>query len=119
MLRDRSHLDDVLTTMAQAGIDDAFVIGGDTTPPVGPYASAVDLLPLVHEHPHRPRSIGIASIPQGAPFSNRLQRRPHGAAQGNKELPAFRTMDGFLQVQRPGPASPLLVDGEARSGVGL
>src|SRR5262245_2731240 len=49
MIRDRAHLDELLATMAEAGIDDAFVIGGDATPPAGPYASAVELLPLVHE----------------------------------------------------------------------
>jgi methylenetetrahydrofolate reductase (NADPH) len=68
MVRDRGHLDGVLATMAQAGIDDAFVIGGDATPPIGPYHSAVDLLPLVHEHLHRPRSIGIAGYPEGHPL---------------------------------------------------
>jgi methylenetetrahydrofolate reductase (NADPH) len=68
MVRDRDHLDRVLETMAAAGIDDAFVIGGDTTPPVGAFASAVELLPLVHEHAHRPRSLGIAGYPEGHPL---------------------------------------------------
>ena len=54
--------------MAEAGIDDAFVIGGDATPPLGPYASAGELLPLVHEHPHRPRTIGIGGYPEGHPL---------------------------------------------------
>jgi methylenetetrahydrofolate reductase (NADH) len=68
MVRDRAHLDRVLAAMAQAGIDDAFVIGGDATPPHGPYSSAVDLLPLVHEHPHRPLTLGIAGYPEGHPL---------------------------------------------------
>jgi len=68
MVRDRGHLDGVLATLAQAGVDDAFIIGGDATPPVGPYPSAAVLLPLVHEHPHRPRSIGIAGYPEGHPL---------------------------------------------------
>jgi methylenetetrahydrofolate reductase (NADPH) len=68
MVRDLEHLDGMLAEMAQAGIDDAFVIGGDATPPAGPYASAGELLADVHEHPHRPRSIGIAGYPEGHPL---------------------------------------------------
>src|SRR5262249_37819735 len=68
MIRDRAHLDALLDEMSEAGIDDAFVIGGDATPPAGPYASAVELLPLVHEHPQRPRAVGIAGYPEGHPL---------------------------------------------------
>ena len=68
MVRDRPTSTSVLATMAEAGIDDAFVIGGDATPPLGPYASAGELLPLVHEHPHRPRTIGIGGYPEGHPL---------------------------------------------------
>ena len=68
MLRDRAHLDDVLTAMADGGVDGAFVIGGDATPPAGPFGSAGEILPFVHEHPRRPRSIGIAGYPEGHPL---------------------------------------------------
>ena len=68
MVRDRAHLDELLVAMAASGIDDAFVIGGDATPPHGPYASAVELLPLVQEHPLRPRTVGIAGYPEGHPL---------------------------------------------------
>jgi methylenetetrahydrofolate reductase (NADPH) len=68
MVRDREHLDTLLGKMAGAGIDDAFVIGGDATPPLGPYSSAVELLPLVHEHPQRPQTLGIAGYPEGHPL---------------------------------------------------
>jgi methylenetetrahydrofolate reductase (NADPH) len=68
MVRDRDHLDRLLRTMAEAGVDDAFVIGGDATPPHGPFASAVELLPLVHGHEHRPPTIGIAGYPEGHPL---------------------------------------------------
>lgn len=68
MVRDRGHLDAVLATMAAGGIDDAFVIGGDATPPLGPYSSAGDLLPLVRESPQRPRLLGIAGYPEGHPL---------------------------------------------------
>jgi methylenetetrahydrofolate reductase (NADPH) len=68
MVRDRAHLDELLATMAAAGIDDAFVIGGDSTEPVGAYTSAVELLPPIHEHPDRPRTLGIAGYPEGHPL---------------------------------------------------
>jgi methylenetetrahydrofolate reductase (NADPH) len=68
MVRDRAHLDALLAAMAEGGIDDAFVIGGDASPPQGAFASAVELLPLVHEHPRRPRALGIAAYPEGHPL---------------------------------------------------
>jgi methylenetetrahydrofolate reductase (NADPH) len=68
MVRDRAHLDALLATMAEAGVDDAFVIGGDRTPPEGPYGSAAELLADIEKHPNRPRSIGIAGYPEGHPL---------------------------------------------------
>ncbi len=68
MVRDRAHLDELLATASAAGVDDLFVIGGDATPPHGPFASAVELLPLVAEHEHRPRTLGIAGYPEGHPL---------------------------------------------------
>ena len=68
MVEDRAHLDRVLATMAGTGVEGAFVIGGDTTPPLGPFASAGEVLPLLTEHPHRPRSIGIGGYPEGHPL---------------------------------------------------
>ena len=56
MVRGREHLDELLGRMTENGIDDAFVIGGDATPPHGPYSSAVELLPIIHEHSRSGRS---------------------------------------------------------------
>ena len=67
MVRDREHLDELLGAMADAEIDDLFLIGGDATPPHGPYASAAELLPVICEHRHRPRTIGVAGYPEGHP----------------------------------------------------
>jgi methylenetetrahydrofolate reductase (NADPH) len=68
MVRDRAHLDELLGRMADTGIDDAFVVGGDATEPLGEYSSAVQLLPVIHEHPNRPRTLGIAGYPEGHPL---------------------------------------------------
>jgi methylenetetrahydrofolate reductase (NADPH) len=67
MVRDRTHLDELLGEMARAEAD-LFLIGGDATPPHGPWSSAVDLLPVVCEHPQRPAGIGIAGYPEGHPL---------------------------------------------------
>lgn len=68
MVRSREHLDETLAALSDAGVDDGFVVGGDQTPPVGPYASATELLPLIVEHPERPPTIGIAGYPEGHPL---------------------------------------------------
>jgi methylenetetrahydrofolate reductase (NADPH) len=68
MVRDPEHLDALLAGMAEAGVDDMFLIGGDAEKPVGLYTGAGDLLPLVAEHPQRPRTIGIAGYPEGHPL---------------------------------------------------
>lgn len=67
LVRDRAHADRLLGGMAEAGIEDLFLIGGDAARPAGPYAAAGDLLADVREHPHAPRTIGIAGYPEGHP----------------------------------------------------
>jgi methylenetetrahydrofolate reductase (NADPH) len=67
MVRDRAHLDELLDGMAQAEAD-LFLIGGDATPPQGPWSSAAELLPVISEHPQRPSEIGIAGYPEGHPL---------------------------------------------------
>jgi methylenetetrahydrofolate reductase (NADPH) len=68
MVRDRSHVDELLAAMAEARVEDVLLIGGDTTPPHGPYSSAVELLPVITENPRRPAEIGIAGYPEGHPL---------------------------------------------------
>lgn len=68
MIRDEGHLDELLRRMRGAGIERAFVIGGDTAKPAGPFASAGELLARLDEHPDRPREIGIGAYPEGHPL---------------------------------------------------
>ncbi len=68
MVRDGAHVDELLSAMRAAGVDDLFLIGGDADPPVGAYSSAVELLPAIAEHPQRPATIGIAGYPEGHPL---------------------------------------------------
>jgi len=67
MVRDRDHLDRLLAGLADAGVDDLFLIGGDVDDAIGEYASAVELLPLVDDHPQRPELVGVAGYPEGHP----------------------------------------------------
>jgi methylenetetrahydrofolate reductase (NADPH) len=68
MVRDREHLDALLTGLKQAGADDLFLVAGDIEEQVGEYSSAVELLPLIAEHPQRPPTIGITGYPEDHPF---------------------------------------------------
>ena len=67
-VRDHAHLDQLLHTCAQLGVEHWFVIGGDASQPVGRFASAVELLPLVAAHRLRPATLGIAGYPEGHPL---------------------------------------------------
>ena len=67
-VRDRAHLDALLAGMADAGADDLFLVAGDVKEQQGHYASAVELLPIVAEHPQRPTTIGITGYPEDHPF---------------------------------------------------
>jgi methylenetetrahydrofolate reductase (NADPH) len=67
-VRDRDHLDRLLGSVSEAGIDDLFVIGGDNGEPAGEFSAAADLLPLIRENPHGVLTIGIAAYPEGHPL---------------------------------------------------
>lgn len=68
MVRNRAHLDEILERVADAGIDDAFVMGGDATEPLGPYESAGQLLEVLSDHPLKPAAVGIGAYPEGHPL---------------------------------------------------
>jgi methylenetetrahydrofolate reductase (NADPH) len=66
LVRDRAHLAGTLDRLQAAGIDAAFVAGGDADQ-IGPYADALSLLREMAELPWRPAEIGIGAYPQGHP----------------------------------------------------
>lgn len=68
MVRDESHLDEIVTRAHETGIDDFFVVGGDAPEPLGPYAGAAQLLEPLVAHPRRPPLIGVAGYPEGHPL---------------------------------------------------
>jgi methylenetetrahydrofolate reductase (NADPH) len=68
MIRDHAHVDELLERLAASGVEDIFVIGGDGEAPIGEFASAVDLLPIIAGHRLRPQRIGVGAYPEGHPL---------------------------------------------------
>ncbi len=64
MVRDRVHLGELLARMTEAGIDRAFVVGGDAEDP-GEYLDGVSLLRAMADLGNGPSDIGVPCYPQG------------------------------------------------------
>ncbi|SEA05609.1 methylenetetrahydrofolate reductase (NADPH) [Haloplanus vescus] len=67
-VRDRDHLDEVATRLADAGIADIFVPGGDREEPLGEFESAYDLLTALDDLGHEFAEVGITGYPEGHEF---------------------------------------------------
>jgi methylenetetrahydrofolate reductase (NADPH) len=67
MIRDRAHLADLIAWLEGAGVDRAFVVGGDAKEP-GDYLDGLSLLREMAEIGHPLGEIGIPGYPQGHPF---------------------------------------------------
>jgi methylenetetrahydrofolate reductase (NADPH) len=67
MVRDEDHLKALLAPLADAGIDRAFVVGGDAEEP-GTYPDGLSLLEAMTELGLAPTEIGIPCYPQGHAF---------------------------------------------------
>lgn len=64
-IRDSAHLADLVARLREAGVDSAFVVGGDAPEPAGPYGDALALLVALDEVGHPFQRIGIAGYPEG------------------------------------------------------
>ena len=67
MIRDRGHLRDLIAWLEGAGVDRAFVVGGDAKEP-GDYPDGLSLLRDMAEIGHPLAEIGIPCYPQGHAF---------------------------------------------------
>jgi len=67
MIRDRAHLADLVAWLEGAGVDRAFVVGGDAKEP-GAYPDGLSLLRDMHEVGHPLAEIGIPAYPEGHAF---------------------------------------------------
>jgi methylenetetrahydrofolate reductase (NADH) len=66
-VRDRAHLAELIAWLEGAGVDRAFVVGGDAKEP-GEFPDGLSLLRAMAEIGHPLREIGIPSYPQGHAF---------------------------------------------------
>ena len=67
MIRDRAHLSELIAWMEGAGVDRAFIVGGDAKEP-GDYVDGLSLLREMAEIGHPLSEIGIPCYPQGHAF---------------------------------------------------
>src|SRR5450830_1618415 len=68
MIADRGQLERIVADLEAAGIHEAFVVGGDASPPAGDYADAGDLLDDLGALPHSLARIGVGGYPEGHPL---------------------------------------------------
>src|SRR5450756_1351922 len=68
MIADRGQLERIVADLEAAGIHEAFVVGGDASPPAGGYADAGDLLDELGVLPHSLARIGVGGYPEGHPL---------------------------------------------------
>jgi methylenetetrahydrofolate reductase (NADPH) len=82
MVRDKPHLRKLLARMADAGIDRAFVVGGDEEQP-GAFPDALALLEAMADLDLLPHDLGIGCYPQGHAFipDDRLLEALHAKAR--------------------------------------
>ena len=86
MIRDRAHLADLIAWLEGAGVDRAFVVGGDAKEP-GDYPDGLSLLRAMAEIGHPLAEIGIPGYPQGHAFiADGAAAR--GAARQGRRSPA-------------------------------
>ena len=67
---DRDHLDEIATRLADAGVTDVFVPGGDREEPAGEFESAHELLVALEELGHSFEEVGVTGYPEGHEFLN-------------------------------------------------
>jgi methylenetetrahydrofolate reductase (NADPH) len=68
LVRDRSHLSEIVARLAEHGISDVFVPAGDADPPAGVFDSALSLLLALDSLGHPFRRVGITGYPQTHPL---------------------------------------------------
>jgi methylenetetrahydrofolate reductase (NADPH) len=68
LVADRAHLEEILRWFDEHGLREIYVIGGDAREPVGPYASAFQLLDAMSRLEHGVEEVGIGGYPEGHPL---------------------------------------------------
>ena len=68
LVRDRSHLSELIAQFAELGVTDVFVVAGDADAPAGEFEGAAALLDAMHEVGHPFEQIGITGYPESHPL---------------------------------------------------
>jgi methylenetetrahydrofolate reductase (NADPH) len=63
-----AHLAELLARIAEAGIEEVFVVAGDSPAPAGPFPDALSLLREMAALGRRPRRVGITGYPERHPL---------------------------------------------------
>ena len=70
MVRNKSHLQEIISRIKDTSIVSVFVPGGDADKPVGDYSKALDLLRDLADIEHKFIEIGIGAHPEGHPIAS-------------------------------------------------
>jgi len=68
MVKNKTHLIEILARIDDLPIDSLFVPGGDAAKPAGDYSTALELLQDIAEFDHKLVDIGVAAHPEGHPL---------------------------------------------------
>jgi methylenetetrahydrofolate reductase (NADPH) len=68
LVRDRSHLEEIVARLRAADVTDVFAIAGDARHPAGDFEGAAELLAAMGELRHRFDQIGISGYPESHHF---------------------------------------------------
>jgi methylenetetrahydrofolate reductase (NADPH) len=68
LIRDESHLKEILAALATIGATDAFVVAGDAREPAGKFPDSVSLLEAITAEKHGLRDIGVTGYPERHSF---------------------------------------------------
>ena len=81
-VRDEEHLAEIASRLAEAGVTDIFVPGGDREEPVGKFDSAYEVLAALDDSEYEFEEVGITGYPEGHDF---LDDRTLAEAMAKKE----------------------------------
>ena len=68
LVRDRSHLAELIAQLGETGVTDVFVVAGDADVPAGAFEGAAALLDAMYELGHPFAQIGITGYPESHPL---------------------------------------------------
>ena len=68
LIRDASHLEEILAAVSEMGAHDVFVIAGDAREPAGQFPDSVSLLEAMMQAGHTLRDIGVSGYPESHSF---------------------------------------------------